>query len=79
MKHTPVQDEYGAKNAKKVKIPKRYKQNWVEEFKKELPLPKNTSDKGGRPREELKEIINAIFHVVREGCSWRALPHDFPN
>lgn len=33
----------------------------------------------GRPREvDLPEIINGIFYVVREGCSWRALPHDLP-
>jgi transposase len=33
----------------------------------------------GRPREvELREIINGIFYVLREGCTWRALPHDLP-
>ena len=33
----------------------------------------------GRPREvDLREIINGIFYVVREGCSWRDLPHDLP-
>jgi len=26
----------------------------------------------------LREILNAIFYVVRSGCSWRLLPHDFP-
>jgi putative transposase len=40
-----------------------------------LPAPKAT----GRPRlYPLREIINAIFYVVRSGCSWRLLPHDFP-
>jgi putative transposase len=33
----------------------------------------------GRPRPvELREIINAIFYVLRTGCAWRLLPHDFP-
>jgi transposase len=33
----------------------------------------------GRPREvDLREIINGIFYVLPEGCSWRALPHDLP-
>src|SRR5258708_27120768 len=33
----------------------------------------------GRPREvDLREIVNALFYHAREGCSWRALPHDFP-
>ena len=33
----------------------------------------------GRPRKtELREIVNALFYQTREGCTWRALPHDFP-
>jgi putative transposase len=26
----------------------------------------------------MREILNAIFYLVRGGCAWRALPHDFP-
>jgi len=34
---------------------------------------------GGRPRKhDLREVLNALFYLAREGCSWRALPHDFP-
>jgi putative transposase len=34
---------------------------------------------GGRPRKTtMREVVNAIFYLTREGCSWRALPHDFP-
>lgn len=34
---------------------------------------------GGRPRKtDMREVVNAIFYLTREGCSWRALPHDFP-
>lgn len=33
----------------------------------------------GRPRYvDYREIINGIFYVVHEGCTWRALPHDLP-
>jgi putative transposase len=33
----------------------------------------------GRPRKtELREVINAIFYRNRNGCTWRALPRDFP-
>jgi transposase len=34
---------------------------------------------GGRPEEWSKrEIVNAILYVLRSGCPWRMLPHDFP-
>src|SRR5438552_209318 len=34
---------------------------------------------GGRPRKtNMREVVNAIFYLTREGCSWRGLPHDFP-
>jgi putative transposase len=34
---------------------------------------------GGRPRKtNMREVVNAIFYLTREGCTWRALPHDFP-
>ena len=25
-----------------------------------------------------REILNAVFYIVRGGCAWRLLPHDFP-
>jgi putative transposase len=35
--------------------------------------------KTGRPREvNLREIINAIFYVLKTGCQWNYLPGDFP-
>jgi putative transposase len=34
---------------------------------------------GGRPRfHQTRELLDAIFYVVRGGCAWRLLPHDFP-
>jgi putative transposase len=26
----------------------------------------------------MREVLNAIFYVLRSGCAWRLLPHDFP-
>jgi putative transposase len=33
---------------------------------------------GGRPRaHQPRELLNAIFYVLKGGCAWRLLPHDF--
>ena len=35
--------------------------------------------RGGRPAKwKRREIVNAILYVLRTGCQWRSLPHDFP-
>ncbi len=41
-------------------------------------FPVNTGA-GRKMRLALREVVNAIFYVVRTGCQWRELPHDFPN
>ncbi len=34
---------------------------------------------GGRPRiTDLREVLNAILYLLRSGCAWELLPHDFP-
>jgi putative transposase len=41
-----------------------------------LPAPKEH----GRPRiHSTREILDAIFYILRSGCQWRLLPHDFPR
>jgi transposase len=33
-----------------------------------------------RPREyDLYEIFCAVLYIVKEGCTWRGLPHDYPE
>ena len=40
-----------------------------------IPPPKS----GGRPREvDTREVLNAVLYVLRTGCAWRHVPHDFP-
>jgi|SRR5882724_3951626 len=40
-----------------------------------VPAPKGV----GRPRRHsIREVLNAIFYLLRSGCTWRLLPHDLP-
>ena len=34
--------------------------------------------KGRPPIHSRREVLNAVFYVLRTGCQWRHLPHDFP-
>jgi putative transposase len=35
---------------------------------------------GGRPRTtDTREVLNAILYLLRTGCQWDALPHEFPR
>jgi len=39
------------------------------------------SSETGRQRRTagMREIVNAVCHVMRTGCAWRMLPHEFPR
>src|SRR5215212_3834402 len=40
-----------------------------------VPAP----NKLGRPRtHDTREILNAIFYILKSGCPWRLVPKDFP-
>ena len=35
---------------------------------------------GGRPAaHDRRELVDAILYVLRTGCQWRNMPHDFPD
>ena len=40
-----------------------------------IPLP---SLEGRPPKLERREVVNAILYILRSGCPWRLLPHEFP-
>jgi putative transposase len=58
-----------------------------------LPYPSDLSDaewailrplltparQAGRPQLlDLRRIVEAVFYLLRTGCQWRAIPHEFP-
>ena len=44
-------------------------------LKPHLPAPKRR----GRPRlHSPRQIVNAVFYVLKSGCPWRMLPREFP-
>ena len=41
-------------------------------------LPKYRKSRwGGRPRLDLRKVMNGIFYVLRTGCQWKAAPREF--
>jgi len=44
-----------------------------ERIKPLLPLPK-PKKKQGRPREDDRQMMTAIFYIMRTGCQWKAIP-----
>jgi putative transposase len=45
---------------------------WVE-IEPLLP-PEKPKPKGGRPRMDNRQAMDAIFYLLRTGCQWKALP-----
>lgn len=44
-----------------------------ERLKTAIP-PDPPKPKGGRPRMDNRQALNAMFYVLRTGCQWKALP-----
>jgi putative transposase len=42
-----------------------------------IPTPR--TNRGKKRVHPYREILDAIFYVLRSGCAWRMLPHDFPH
>ena len=43
-----------------------------------LPAEQAPSGRGRKRVHAFREILNGIFYLLRTGCQWRLLPHDFP-
>ncbi|QQR53351.1 transposase [bacterium] len=33
---------------------------------------------GNRKKYSKRELVNAVFYIIKTGCQWRMLPKDFP-
>jgi putative transposase len=42
-------------------------------------IEKPASHGGTRRKHALVEIVNALLYVLKTGCQWEMLPHDFPR
>lgn len=50
------------------------------EWEKVAPLFESSAKTRGRPIElDMREVLNAIFYVLKTGCQWANLPCHFPN
>jgi putative transposase len=43
-----------------------------------LYFPNSRTNRGRKQVHPYREILNAIFYLLRSGCAWRMLPHEFP-
>ena len=49
-----------------------------EEWALVAPFVPPNRGQGRHPPRDLREVVDAIFYLTREGCTWRGLPHDLP-
>ena len=48
------------------------------QFERIRPLLESARAKTRPVETDLHQVCNAVLYVLREGCRWRSLPHDFP-
>jgi len=41
-------------------------------------IPVRQTNRGRKRVHPYREILNGIFYLLRSGCAWRMLPHEFP-
>ena len=59
---------------------KRYPSNIThEQFAKIAPLLESVKNKTSPRKLDLYEVFNAVLYLLKTGCQWRALPHEFPD
>ena len=48
------------------------------QWEKIAPFFARPDPRGAREKHPKRRVVEAILYRLREGCRWRALPHDFP-
>jgi putative transposase len=50
----------------------------MEQWELLQPLFPKSTQRGRPSKVDRRALLNAIFYILRTGCQWRQLPHDFP-
>ena len=45
---------------------------------RELEKIKEFFPAGNKSKYDKRNLVEAVIYVVKTGCQWRALPHDYP-
>ncbi len=51
----------------------------VEQFERIRPLLESSRARTKPLEVDLHEVFNAVLSILKEGCRWRSLPHDYPR
>jgi transposase len=72
-------EEHWKRAVNRAKQVKRYPSDLTDaEWAVIEPFMPCLAHRGRRCAVDLREVVNAIQYLVRSGCEWRMLPHDFP-
>jgi transposase len=59
---------------------KRYPSDITREAYQEIEAELLAATKATKPRRyDMYDVFCAVLYVLKEGCTWRALPHDYPK
>lgn len=62
---------------KRIPYPSDLSDKQWEIIKPHVPSP--STNRGRKRIHSYREILNGIFYLLRSGCAWRMLPHEFPQ
>lgn len=43
------------------------------------PLLRSARKKTAPRHPDLRQVFNGVLYLLKEGCRWRSLPHDYPD